>query len=137
MNKPRNIVGNKYGTFIVLKYVGSENNGRTMWLCRCDCGIEMVIGRNDLVSKKKKCECQLGKSSKYNNSLLQRNQAVIEEENERLHGTKYACHKNDYCRLCNPASNTPCATAKLTMQRLRRSFLVAQDLAEPYIVGEY
>ena len=137
MNKPKNIVGNKYGTFTVIKYVGVKGNGQTQWLCRCDCGVERVIIRNDLIRGKKRCECQSGKSYKPRDTVMVQMQEIIEQENKRLHGTKYACAKNDYCRLCNPSSDTPCATAKLKIQRLRKNYLLAQDLAEPYIVGQY
>ena len=137
MNKPKNIVGNKYGTFTVIKYVGVKGNGQTQWLCRCDCGFETVIIRNDLIRGKKRCDCQKERNYKPRNSVMDQMQTIIEQENERLHGTKYACAKNDYCRLCNPSSDTPCATAKLKIQRLRKNYLLAQDLAEPYIVGQY
>lgn len=34
--------GNKYGRLTVLKRIGSNNDKKALWLCRCDCGNEVI-----------------------------------------------------------------------------------------------
>ena len=49
------ITGNRYNRFVVLKLVGREDN-RTLWLCRCDCGVEKVLcGGN--IKRTESCGC--------------------------------------------------------------------------------
>lgn len=39
-----NLVGERYGRFIVLSYTGfDQKTGRGIWLCRCDCGTKKNI----------------------------------------------------------------------------------------------
>lgn len=47
------LIGSKFGRLTVLsyagdEYIGSDNNSR--WVCRCDCGNEVIVGGNKLKS---------------------------------------------------------------------------------------
>lgn len=51
--------GHRYGRLIVLSIAGRDTNGRTTWLCLCDCGIEKIVqshhlGQGNVVS----CGCK-------------------------------------------------------------------------------
>lgn len=137
MNKPKDMTGEKHGRFTVIKYVGSGNNGKSLWLCRCECGKEKVIARTDILRGRSRCECQILQSEKCSPSSMIRLQKYTEAENEKLWGEKRPCRKNDYCAYCHKTDNQPCASAKHRIQRLRKTYLLARDIAEPYIVGEY
>lgn len=52
-----NLTGNKYGKLTALYQVESKN-GRTRWMCRCDCGTEKVVAARDLkYGNTKSCGC--------------------------------------------------------------------------------
>ena len=62
----RDITGEKSGRLTAIKMVGTKN-GRSLWLCRCDCGNEVVIQRNSFVCKKiKSCGCLRKETSRLN-----------------------------------------------------------------------
>ena len=52
-----NLIGNKYGRWTVIDR--AENiNGRTAWICKCECGTEKVIKIHDLRNKRtNSCGC--------------------------------------------------------------------------------
>jgi hypothetical protein len=60
-----NRIGQKFGKLLVIAEA-SPVNGRTMWLCRCDCGNEKVIKSENLVSgNSTSCGCsKAGRSLK-------------------------------------------------------------------------
>lgn len=51
--KARNHLGERYGSLVVIKRVGSRNRS-VEWLCLCDCGVELVRLSSHLNSK---CSC--------------------------------------------------------------------------------
>jgi hypothetical protein len=57
--KPIEITGHRYEHLIVLRRVPAQ--GRTEWLCRCDCGTEIVVRGGNLQSgNTKSCGCKKG-----------------------------------------------------------------------------
>ena len=53
-----NEVGNKYSALTVIKRVENDNNGKAQWLCKCDCGNEVVVvGSNLRKGNTKSCGC--------------------------------------------------------------------------------
>jgi hypothetical protein len=138
MNKPKDMTGEKHGRFTVIKYVGSGRSGQSLWACKCnECGKEKVIARADILRGRSRCECQISQSARYSAYSMIRLQEEIEKDNERLWGEKRPCRKNDYCAYCHKNDNQPCISAKYRVQRLRKNYLLARDIAEPYIVGQY
>lgn len=56
--KTKNRIRIRYGRLIVIKFAGWDNNNRPLWLCRCDCGREIVIREGSLQSgNTKSCGC--------------------------------------------------------------------------------
>ena len=52
-----NLIGKRFGKLVVMKYNGLKN-GRTSWLCKCDCGNECITIAHSLKSNKtKSCGC--------------------------------------------------------------------------------
>lgn len=41
--KAKNLVGKKFGKLLVLEKYKNSKNGRTQWLCKCDCGNFSVV----------------------------------------------------------------------------------------------
>ncbi len=67
-NKFKDISGQPFGKWTVLKYAGS--NGRAYWLCRCECGNECEVGgkelRNGHSTQCKRCQArQIGSNPKH------------------------------------------------------------------------
>lgn len=44
----KNLVGNKYGKLKVIKFNGKNKHNKSIWLCKCDCGKEIVCIGGDL-----------------------------------------------------------------------------------------
>jgi hypothetical protein len=38
----------RFGNLVVIKRVGTDQNKRPLWLCKCDCGVEKVINGSSL-----------------------------------------------------------------------------------------
>lgn len=43
MPKPVNIIGKRFGNLTVIERSSNTKHGATQWLCKCDCGNEIVI----------------------------------------------------------------------------------------------
>lgn len=50
MSKFIDLTGRKYRGFLVLKRTGTRANGAVLWLCRCDCGKELILCSADFTS---------------------------------------------------------------------------------------
>lgn len=44
-----NLVGRTFGRLVVISRAENDKHGCTRWNCRCACGTEKVIGRNELI----------------------------------------------------------------------------------------
>lgn len=59
--KIRDLKGERFGALTVLEFAG-KRNGRTYWLCECDCGSYKAIRTGDLTSgHSKSCGCSYKK----------------------------------------------------------------------------
>ena len=55
------ITDNRYGKLLVSGRAENAEQGRAQWLCRCDCGNEVVVRANNLRSgKTQSCGCMQG-----------------------------------------------------------------------------
>lgn len=53
-----NIAGMRFTRLTALKVVGKTNDNRPAWLCRCDCGNEVVVSEHNLKrNNTKSCGC--------------------------------------------------------------------------------
>jgi hypothetical protein len=53
-----NLVGTRFGRLEVIERSHNNNKGNSRWVCRCDCGNEVVVLRYQLTSgKTKSCGC--------------------------------------------------------------------------------
>jgi hypothetical protein len=56
--KAIDITGRRFGRLIAMESVGSTIDGRRLWLCRCDCGIEKSIrGKTLRRGETRSCGC--------------------------------------------------------------------------------
>ena len=42
------LVGERYGQFLVVARAENDRHGFSRWLCRCDCGTEKVVASRNL-----------------------------------------------------------------------------------------
>ena len=71
MSNHRDISNQKYSRLTPIKYVGVYKN-RSSWLCKCDCGNEVVVSTDKIVSgHTKSCGCLKIKYSIANKRLFQ------------------------------------------------------------------
>lgn len=68
MAKALNLIGQKFGRLTVIERLENTKNGKTQWLCECECGNKTsVIGNNLKNEHVKSCGC-LNKELTYNRS---------------------------------------------------------------------
>lgn len=41
--------GDRFGQLLVLNRIGSDKHGQSTWLCKCDCGTEIITTRSKLI----------------------------------------------------------------------------------------
>jgi hypothetical protein len=59
----KDITGATFGRLLVLAFVCSNKHRHTVWLCRCQCGVEIKVPRPELTrGKKTHCGCVVRKS---------------------------------------------------------------------------
>ena len=58
MSKVKDLTGQRFGRLTVIRRAGSNNNGRALWFCKCDCGnVDVKIGKLLLNGHCKSCGC--------------------------------------------------------------------------------
>jgi hypothetical protein len=94
------LTGQKFNRLQVVRRLGNNKFKKTQWLCRCDCGNEVVvIGQNLVGGISKSCSClQKEKVSKLN-----RTHGYAGEWGNRA--TEYSIWANMKTRCTNPKSN--------------------------------
>lgn len=88
--KTVDMAGQRFGRLVVIERVTDKPSKNPRWLCTCDCGKSMVVGRNNLINEKtRSCGC-------------------LRNETHRKHGkwqsSEYASWKAMIQRCCNPSS---------------------------------
>ena len=52
------LLGQRFGNLVVIQEAQNKDNGRTAWLCQCDCGNTKIIGTKELRNgETKSCGC--------------------------------------------------------------------------------
>lgn len=63
----RNLTHEVFGSVTVLEHRGTDHNGRSVWLCRCTCGVEEIFSQQRLFHQKSvKCVACLKKTLQEN-----------------------------------------------------------------------
>ena len=95
-DKYEDLTGKKFGRLTVIKKVENDKRQRTRWLCKCDCGNEIIVDRTNLSINKTKtvsCGCWkkelITKHSKYKTSIYN---AYISMK-QRCYNTKNPAYK--------------------------------------------
>ena len=53
-----NLIGRKFGRLLPIEYVGKTSWGNARWLCKCDCGNEIIVSAGHLKSEHtRSCGC--------------------------------------------------------------------------------
>ena len=56
--KTKNLLNQKFGRLMVIKYAGKTQKNKSLWLCQCNCGNKKVIKGNNLNSSHtRSCGC--------------------------------------------------------------------------------
>lgn len=88
--KTNDISGQKFNKLTAIERMGTDKNGRALWLCKCDCGNMIAVNITDLrTGRRKSCGCL--KKERYN-IIGQRfgKLTVIHKESEGIHA-KFLC----------------------------------------------
>lgn len=87
MGKLVNLAGKRYGRLVVMRRSGTAKNGEATWLCKCDCGREVVIQGNNLrIGHTKSCGClsvdaTIQRSKKQNETRIKENLVYVKFNN--------------------------------------------------------
>ena len=58
MRIPLDLCGQRFGRLTAIKTVGSNKQGNSMWLCKCECGNEVIVNSQNLKNlHSKSCGC--------------------------------------------------------------------------------
>ena len=92
MPKKIDLTGQPFGRLIVIREAGRDKGGHVLWLCRCECGNEIVVSGNDLRDEHtQSCGCLRRDRSR------ERSLNLLRELN-----TKHGCaNKNWYKVYCS------------------------------------
>lgn len=94
MSNPRiNMLGVRQGKLTVIKYAGRNKHNEATWLCKCDCGKEIVVRGGHLREGQKACQqC----------ALIEKNKSSAKHHMSRskLYNTYYAMLKRCYTPSC-------------------------------------
>lgn len=94
MSKVRDISGQRFGSLVAVRRVGSDSNGHSQWECICDCGKTVVNLSNRLLTgNTSTCGCRNGHGMR--NSRLYRTWVNMKarcydprQSNYRFYGAK-------------------------------------------------
>jgi hypothetical protein len=65
MNKAKDIAGKRFGKLLAIEKSGKDKSGSYLWICRCDCGNEVIVSGNSLrKNHTKSCGCIQKESAK-------------------------------------------------------------------------
>lgn len=92
----KDLTGQRFGRLIVLSYAHTNQHGKAIWHCRCDCGNEKdIIGCSLTRGLTKSCGCLHDEKSKDNCKVMSNSNKKHEECKTRLyniwHGMKARC----------------------------------------------
>lgn len=94
-----NILGQRHGRLTVIKWAGTDAQRGSKWLCKCDCGNEVIVRRRNLLDPKntRSCGChridiQRTRLRKHGNSDWSKGERAKE----------YICWNNILQRCYNP-----------------------------------
>lgn len=83
------LTGKRIGGMQVIRRAGSNEHGRALWLCRCECGTEVVrVGKYLQRSKNPSCGCKFGPPRKEKPQYLER-RVPVEAMARNLATTKW------------------------------------------------
>ncbi len=51
------LTGKRFGRWTVIRESGRTQQGKTQWLCQCDCGNQGIVRRSNLMARSKSCGC--------------------------------------------------------------------------------
>lgn len=99
------LTGHKYGHWTVLRFHGITNIGSASWECRCICGKEKVISRNNLRSGvSKSCGCNGGVTKPWKPATLPESKRCLEcNEIKSISEFGFSAGRRTYkskCRAC-------------------------------------
>ena len=99
MSKINDLTSKKFGRLKVIKYYGSNKNGRALWLCKCSCGNERVVLGNSLLNKSTfSCGCYNKEHSK---NIHTKHSLSYTKLYKVWQGMKTRCYNPNFMYYCN------------------------------------
>ena len=94
MSKVTNLTGKKFGRLYVISRNGSNEHGRALWLCKCECGnIKTILSSSLINGSTNSCGC-------YNKETSRNRQLKHNKSNTKLYkvwqGIKTRCYDKNF-----------------------------------------
>jgi hypothetical protein len=92
--------GQRFGRLVIKKYAGADKRNKTLWLCECDCGNQVVVQQSNLGVSTLSCGC-LNKDNvvgRYKRTEFNPGQVFGLWEVVRAEGKEKSGNKNYLCR---------------------------------------
>lgn len=127
-NKLKNVVGQRFGRLLVLRRSDDPKWNRVFWICKCDCGKEVEVGSENLLSgNTKSCGCYSLEIKKARATLLTTDACVFdrfkdyrkEAENRKLSFNisleEFKSFTSENCHYCGklPSQVIPQSRSKI------------------------
>lgn len=107
-NHTKNLIGQKFGRLIVIERIGSTEQKKATWKCKCECGNEIIVPTGSLTSgNTTSCGCynKEAVAERSKNNLLKQvfgKLTVLEETSNRKNGDivwKCQCECGNLCYI--------------------------------------
>lgn len=120
MPREIDIANVRFGSLVAIKKVES-NNGRTQWLCKCDCGTEKIVRTTHLRSGMiTSCGCHKGTTPNESYNKIEKKCVLC----GKIFETNY--HNKKYCYECSPSQKEVSSAERLKQTKRRMKHLLVQ-----------
>jgi hypothetical protein len=94
----RNLAGQRFGSWVAVRYVYSTKQGKTYWSCRCDCGTEALRASSDLLAgQSQRCiKCRQKKTALINTKHGQASNKNVSAEYRAWSSMINRCERSTY-----------------------------------------
>ncbi len=94
-NISEDLVGKRFGRLIVISREYKKNTKQTIWLCRCDCGNEILVAKQKLINHKTiSCGCYRKEMVSTHNMSQTRIYRIWIKMKERCYNQNHKFYKN-------------------------------------------
>lgn len=105
--KTKVIIGEKYGKLTPIKVYGRNKSGLLLYLCKCECGKETIVGSRYLTDGRiVSCGCKRARSQKKSNSITYKSWIAAKQRCFNPHNNDYKNYGERGITMCERWKNS-------------------------------